>query len=724
MPGIYVNTDWVSPDVGVRGVSGGVRGGSRVIKVMINGQPISFRIETTNWLGRELIPMKAIERIEIIRGPGSALYGANAFLGVVNIITRTGEDFDGASAWLQGSQFLGRDGHSLSLQGGRMMGPVDFFVAVQQNKLNRSGLSVPVTFQDDAWQETRQEFLQTESYDDYAEPFSSFATLKVDLGDMFGADEGDYGYLRTMWNHQELTSSGSFSDWSVQQYDEQTFMTIDQEADSRDVRNTGNRVGLYNTNIRLDYNVAFLDDMFDLTLGMAIAKGGVSRHERLRRQGDDSTDRDSVFNRGDYGYEGQDTFGELYVSLLKDAFEMEGGFLDGVTLVNNLAIILAADVTKDTVNYQESALDAEYISSDLTNKGFLGQLTGSFFNKRLGFILGARTDDHQGADLTRSQLYWYADRVKKVTGIDNRSPLCNEVVDGTFSKTNLQAGSVCYKSTNYRGGLTLSLLKDVGEFGDDGSILNNLYAKVLYGTAFKAPAPSYLYDDGSVKGDTAILAFPGLLPQEVTSLEYLLGLDLLDNAMNISLVYFNNSMSNKTGFKATLDALYAFNSLDVNTSGLEMTMRLKINIVDFSFGYSKQTSERVADEETELSFTETVAFPQTMMNANLTLDLHWVSTYVNVEFQQIGERTGWPLNFVTERLASENRYTLDAYNLVNVSISSYPLNLFDEDSTTKISLTIRNALEEEFVYPGFQPSYGIDLPGEPRNMFVSVEQSF
>ena len=493
---------------------------------------------------------------------------------------------------------------------------------------------------------------------------------------------------------------------------------------SRNVVNTGNRVGLYNTNVRLDYNIAFWDDVFDLTLGMAVAKGGVSRHERLRRQGDESTDRDKVFNRGDYGYSGQDVFGELYVRLLKDAFEMDSGFFEDVTLVNNLAVILATDVTTDTVTYQETSLDPEYISSDLTNKGFLGQLTGSFFNKRLGFILGARIDQHQGADLSRSQLYWYADRVRLVTGIDNRSPLCDEVVDGAFNKNTLQSGSVCYDSTNYRGGFTLSLLKDFGEYSGDKKLLNNLYAKVLYGTAFKAPAPSYLYDDGPAAGDTPLLAFPGLLPQEVTSVEYLLGLDLLDNAMNVSVVYFQNSMVNKTGFKATQAALYAYNSLDVDTSGLEMTMSLKMNIVDFAFGFSQQTSERVADEGTELSFTETVAFPQTMMNANLTLDLHWIQTYLNVEFQQIGERTGWPLNYVTDRLAAENRYTLDAYSLLHMTLSTYPLEMFDNQSTTTISLTVRNIMDETFVYPGFQPSYGIDLPGEPRNVFLSVEQRF
>ncbi len=43
------------------------------------------------------IVMEEIERIEIIRGPGSALYGANAFSGVINIITKTPEQAKGTT---------------------------------------------------------------------------------------------------------------------------------------------------------------------------------------------------------------------------------------------------------------------------------------------------------------------------------------------------------------------------------------------------------------------------------------------------------------------------------------------------------------------------------------------------------------------------------------------------------------------------------------------------
>jgi iron complex outermembrane receptor protein len=36
-----------------------------------------------------------IDRVEVIRGPGSSIYGSNAFLGTVNIITKRGKDYRG-----------------------------------------------------------------------------------------------------------------------------------------------------------------------------------------------------------------------------------------------------------------------------------------------------------------------------------------------------------------------------------------------------------------------------------------------------------------------------------------------------------------------------------------------------------------------------------------------------------------------------------------------------
>lgn len=41
------------------------------------------------------LPLEAVERVEVIRGPGSALYGADAFAGVINIITKKAKDING-----------------------------------------------------------------------------------------------------------------------------------------------------------------------------------------------------------------------------------------------------------------------------------------------------------------------------------------------------------------------------------------------------------------------------------------------------------------------------------------------------------------------------------------------------------------------------------------------------------------------------------------------------
>lgn len=63
--------------------------------ILINGIPI-----TNLYLGNRGqawggMPVKNISRIEIIRGPGSAVFGADAFSGVVNIITKTIDDING-----------------------------------------------------------------------------------------------------------------------------------------------------------------------------------------------------------------------------------------------------------------------------------------------------------------------------------------------------------------------------------------------------------------------------------------------------------------------------------------------------------------------------------------------------------------------------------------------------------------------------------------------------
>ena len=63
------------------------------VLVLINGIPAQQAMD-----GRAMVdqfPVSLIQRIEVIRGPGSALYGANAFAGVINVITKAAQDIQG-----------------------------------------------------------------------------------------------------------------------------------------------------------------------------------------------------------------------------------------------------------------------------------------------------------------------------------------------------------------------------------------------------------------------------------------------------------------------------------------------------------------------------------------------------------------------------------------------------------------------------------------------------
>ena len=55
-------------------------------QILINGRPIFSSLASV--YGLELIPTNMIDRIEIVRGGGSALYGSNAIAGTINIILK------------------------------------------------------------------------------------------------------------------------------------------------------------------------------------------------------------------------------------------------------------------------------------------------------------------------------------------------------------------------------------------------------------------------------------------------------------------------------------------------------------------------------------------------------------------------------------------------------------------------------------------------------------
>lgn len=72
--------------IGMRGVM--QEGQPRTVQILIDGVPMYTPFVASNDLDNLPIPIDVIERIEVVRGPSSTLYGANAVVGVISITTR------------------------------------------------------------------------------------------------------------------------------------------------------------------------------------------------------------------------------------------------------------------------------------------------------------------------------------------------------------------------------------------------------------------------------------------------------------------------------------------------------------------------------------------------------------------------------------------------------------------------------------------------------------
>ncbi|HEV8692302.1 MAG TPA: TonB-dependent receptor plug domain-containing protein, partial [Ideonella sp.] len=122
VPGLHVSRSPVlnAPVYTIRGVRGTLT--NPQVLMLVDGVPMTAVYagdRGLNWGGQ---PLENVARIEVIRGPGSAVYGADAFAGVINIITRSAADiggtqvgaragsFDKAAGWvLHGSHWAGFD---------------------------------------------------------------------------------------------------------------------------------------------------------------------------------------------------------------------------------------------------------------------------------------------------------------------------------------------------------------------------------------------------------------------------------------------------------------------------------------------------------------------------------------------------------------------------------------------------------------------------------------
>lgn len=95
VPGLHVSLSALSRLDSVYSIRGIHTGFNPQVLLLMNGVPVQFSLQG----GRPALlklPVTSISQVEIIRGPGSAIYGADAYSGVINIITRDASESTGS----------------------------------------------------------------------------------------------------------------------------------------------------------------------------------------------------------------------------------------------------------------------------------------------------------------------------------------------------------------------------------------------------------------------------------------------------------------------------------------------------------------------------------------------------------------------------------------------------------------------------------------------------
>ncbi len=103
--GYYVSDDRNYSYVGTRGLLRPGDYNSRTL-VLIDGHRMNDAVYDGGYIAREaMVDVDLIERVEIIRGPSSSIYGSSAFFGVVNVITRHTSTLNGTEASVEAGSF-------------------------------------------------------------------------------------------------------------------------------------------------------------------------------------------------------------------------------------------------------------------------------------------------------------------------------------------------------------------------------------------------------------------------------------------------------------------------------------------------------------------------------------------------------------------------------------------------------------------------------------------
>ncbi|MBK8011224.1 MAG: TonB-dependent receptor plug domain-containing protein [Deltaproteobacteria bacterium] len=374
--GFYIVSDQVIPNAGVRGIAGGLFGDSGNLKVLINGHSVAFRSTGGNWLGPELIPMSTVERVEIVRGPASALYGADAFLGVINIVTIDGNQLLGAA--VVGSvdaSVFGRVGIGVDGSFGFRKDKFDFLGAASFSFRDMTGLPLPRSSPNAEVLEYRA--ANPSAIGHQLDSISSFVQLAFHLNSKTKLSA--FGYFSS------LDRGGEFGPW--------TPMSNGYDRDGRDNATT---ISLYQGLFGFQGNTSLAEDL-DLNLTLEYFFGGPTSRDRIEVGSDALFVRREFGNRGVHaGIDVRSVWSDVFTTVA--GIEYESDIEDGFS---RLAVLKYDSLRLRAGEIDESA-STRADGTHLWNLGVFGQAQWQILPMPLTLTAGIRMDNHgiYGAQVT------------------------------------------------------------------------------------------------------------------------------------------------------------------------------------------------------------------------------------------------------------------------------------------------------------------------------------
>ena len=625
--GLYLIDNHIVPDVGVRGVMSGLRSESGLIKVMIDGHTVAMRQTGGNWLGPELIPLSAVERIEVIRGPASALYGADAFLGVVDIITRKGEAVDGGRIVMSGRMDDGRMGGGIDLATGFKAGELDVLLAGRLSRRDLSELELPDSSPAPQIPPARA----GERTADGLDQLSGTGLLKLSYG------LGELGSVSATGYLSYLARGAEFADW----------LQLGHGVDDGG-RPIDNQVALLQGYANVRAELALTGD-FSLEIDGLYFRGVPADRDRIE------LGSDIYYVERKFRYQG----GELNLGARYQALESLG-FVAGLG-----------------IGYDEELLPS-YLHVLKTEVG--GQSPGDI-RESTSTHAGIEAFVNPGAYL---QVVWTP--IEKQLGL---------------------TGGIRYDWHNIYGSQVS------GRLGAVYSPLEDLHLKLLYGNAFKAPAPLLLYGQPMRAGD--IRGNPDLEPQRVHTAELQASFEpwaWLQVSTDLAYSY----LENKAEFTLQGVNKVAQNVAELASLSWETEVRARWkNWVQGYLNWSLAYVLRNLGQPgyvSDLLGARTSTYPMWLLHAGVRGRLPWMPVRLTLELSYASSRDASDEN----ALEAGRVYTLPALVQLNASVALFDLELF-ADHKSEIRLLGYNLLGETGPDPGFG---GIDYPLAPRSVMLQL----